>query len=216
MLCLSIDLLDNEDRKLAKLQASGATVDHATVTRTHQCRERFLLPYLGEDQTFADVRRLITAIQREVEHTSATELPGFELLPDIDPELYPPIGLRKTEEKPSPLASSRKRSSTDDTAPQASKRRLIQKSSIPEQVGDTKVSEDEEMMSYPDTNENLQPSPSTELKGLNAEDLQPTNKVCLESLVVSVVYCRGFYGITTWYLSTKGTLTNSTGRKEIK
>ena len=188
MLFSSTDLLDNEDRKLAKLQASGATVDHAIVTRTHQCRERFLLPYLGEDQTFADVRRLITAIQREVEHTSATELPGFELLPDIDPELYPPIGLRKTEDKPSPLASSRKRSRTDQTTSQPSKRRLIKASSIAEQVEHSKVSEDEEMVSYPETHEDPQESPSTGLKGLNTKTLQPSNKVCLEALVVSVIY----------------------------
>ena len=138
------------------------------------------------------MRRLITAIQREVEQTSATELPGFELLPDIDPEQYPPIGLRKTEDKPSPLASSRKRSRTDHTSPQASKRRLIQGSSTPKHVEDTKVSEDEEMMSYPDTEGHLQPSPSTELKGLNTENIQPSNKVCLQALVKSIIY----YGLS--------------------
>lgn len=210
MPCLLTDLLDNEDRKLAKMQASGATVDNATVTRTHQCRERFLLPYLGEDQTFADVRRLVTAIQREVENTSATELPGFELLPDIDPQLYPPIGLRKTEDKPSPLTSSRKRPRTDQTSTQASKRRLVQGSTIQRTDEDTKASGDEEI-SIAETHDNVQPSPSTEPKEVKTESRQVANKVCLESMIISFVH---FCGITAWCLSTEEMLMDPTGGKE--
>lgn len=59
------------------------------------CRERFLLPYLGHRKTYGDIRTLLQAIETEVTRTGADDLPGFELLPNIDKELYPPTSACK-------------------------------------------------------------------------------------------------------------------------
>ena len=145
---ITTDLLDAEDRKISTLQVSGGTVDNDTVARIHQCRERFLLPYVGEGLTYADVRRLVRVIEQEVARTTATELPGFELLPDIDPEIYPPSGLRKSEDTPSASASSRKRPRSDDASPKLPKRRLIQGTNQPQHREASEGEEDVKRESY--------------------------------------------------------------------
>ena len=89
------DILHAEDRQIAQLRKSGANINNNTETQYHKCRERFLLPYCGKEKSFADVRIMVDAIQREVADLNQTELPGFELLPDIDPMEYPPASVRK-------------------------------------------------------------------------------------------------------------------------
>ena len=90
------EILSAEDSALAQLQASGASIDNETVARVHQCRERYLLPYVGDNKTYDHVRRFTRAIQQEVERSGAEELPGFELLPDIDLGEHPAGGVRNS------------------------------------------------------------------------------------------------------------------------
>lgn len=54
-------------------------------------RESFLEPHLGRGKSFRDVGRILTIIENETRSSDAADLPGFELLPNIDPKLYPPI-----------------------------------------------------------------------------------------------------------------------------
>ncbi|KAL9048436.1 MAG: hypothetical protein Q9206_006035 [Seirophora lacunosa] len=53
------------------------------------CRERFLLPYLGSNKTFQDIRDLINIINKECDDTNTKSLPSFELLPIIDDRRNP-------------------------------------------------------------------------------------------------------------------------------
>ncbi|KAL8966615.1 MAG: hypothetical protein Q9197_005885 [Variospora fuerteventurae] len=53
------------------------------------CRERFLLPYLGSNKTFQDIRDLIDIINKECDDTNTKSLPSFELLPVIDDRRNP-------------------------------------------------------------------------------------------------------------------------------
>ncbi len=54
-------------------------------------RESFLEPHLGRGKSFRDVDRILTVIKNETTATNALDLPGFELLPNINAKLYPPI-----------------------------------------------------------------------------------------------------------------------------
>ncbi|KAL8808087.1 MAG: hypothetical protein Q9200_004429 [Gallowayella weberi] len=53
------------------------------------CRERFLIPYLGKDKTFAQVRDVVNVINKECDDTNAGTLPSFEFLPKIDERRNP-------------------------------------------------------------------------------------------------------------------------------
>ena len=89
------DALKREDDQMVQLHSSGGAVNQAAWNRVHQCKDRFLLPYRGKNKTYEDVRELIDDIQQEVERGTLDDLPGFELLPDIDPIEYPPAGASK-------------------------------------------------------------------------------------------------------------------------
>ena len=58
------------------------------------CHERFLVPYLGQGKTFADVHAVVDLIEAQ-----AATFPDIEFLPDIDPQRFPPAGERKRREK---------------------------------------------------------------------------------------------------------------------
>ncbi|KAL8859046.1 MAG: hypothetical protein Q9178_004527 [Gyalolechia marmorata] len=52
-------------------------------------RERFLLPYLGVNKTFAEVRQVVDVINKECDDTENLTLPSFEFLPRIDERRNP-------------------------------------------------------------------------------------------------------------------------------
>ncbi|KAI4277544.1 MAG: hypothetical protein L6R38_005423 [Xanthoria sp. 2 TBL-2021] len=52
-------------------------------------RERFLLPYLGPNKTFAEVRAVVDVINKECDDTQNLTLPSFEFLPRIDERRNP-------------------------------------------------------------------------------------------------------------------------------
>ncbi|KAL8727490.1 MAG: hypothetical protein Q9166_006014 [cf. Caloplaca sp. 2 TL-2023] len=52
-------------------------------------RERFLLPSIGENKTFDQVRKVVDVINKECDDTKSLTLPSFEFLPDIDPRRNP-------------------------------------------------------------------------------------------------------------------------------
>ena len=53
------------------------------------CKERYLVPYLGPDKTFKEVRELLDLIDDHCTAHDIIELPGFELLPSIDEQTAP-------------------------------------------------------------------------------------------------------------------------------
>ncbi|KAL8948944.1 MAG: hypothetical protein Q9222_004909 [Ikaeria aurantiellina] len=84
------------------------------------CRERFLLPYLGSNKTFEEVRDLIDVINRECDSTHTFQLPSFELLPDIDERRHPrprrgPVRRIRKPSTPVPVAPETFRLLTDGT-----------------------------------------------------------------------------------------------------
>ena len=157
------EILSAEDSALAQLQATGASIDNETVARVHRCRERYLLPYIGDNKTYDDVRRFTRAIQREVERSGATELPGFELLPDIDIEEHPAGGARNTikfETTRTSVGPSRKQTkqllstSLDRSTSRAPKRRrIVQETRTCEDDEDDMKLEDDKMESPAETTE---------------------------------------------------------------
>ena len=61
------------------------------------CRERFLVPYLGDGKTFADIYKIVDLIQDVGTANEWLEFPGVEFLPVIDPDLYPTSGMLKKQ-----------------------------------------------------------------------------------------------------------------------
>ncbi|KAL8895797.1 MAG: hypothetical protein Q9207_008004 [Kuettlingeria erythrocarpa] len=74
------EILDYENAYLAQ---------HGTMPTGPLCRERFLVPYLGSNKSFADIRNLIDVINKECDDTKNLTLPSFELLPVIDDRRNP-------------------------------------------------------------------------------------------------------------------------------
>ncbi|KAL8935309.1 MAG: hypothetical protein Q9216_005495 [Gyalolechia sp. 2 TL-2023] len=74
------EMLDHENSYFAQ---------HGRLPDGPHCRERFLLPYLGSNKTFADIRNLINVINRECDDSKKLALPSFELLPVIDERRNP-------------------------------------------------------------------------------------------------------------------------------
>ncbi|KAI4169932.1 MAG: hypothetical protein LQ343_005313 [Gyalolechia ehrenbergii] len=74
------EMLDHENSYFAQ---------HGRLPDGPHCRERFLLPYLGSNKTFADIRNLIDIINQECDNTKKLTLPSFELLPVIDERRNP-------------------------------------------------------------------------------------------------------------------------------
>ena len=100
------DEIKRENAELVQLRASGGTVDDAAVRRIQKCTDRFLLRHIGTKKTLTQLRRCLEAVRQEVERVGGHELPGFELLPDIDPVQYPPAVSKR--------AGDRKRKKQDD------------------------------------------------------------------------------------------------------
>ncbi|KAI4121387.1 MAG: hypothetical protein LQ338_006390 [Usnochroma carphineum] len=74
------EMLDAENAYLAQ---------HNSLPSGPHCRERFLMPYLGSNKTFQDIRDLIDVINLECDNTRNKTLPSFELLPEIDERRNP-------------------------------------------------------------------------------------------------------------------------------
>ncbi|KAL8785757.1 MAG: hypothetical protein Q9195_008500 [Heterodermia aff. obscurata] len=174
------EILTAEDSALAQLQATGASIDSESVARVHRCRERYLLAYIGDNKTFDDVRRFIRAVEREVDRIGATELPGFELLPDIDLEEHPAGGARNTikfettrsSAKPSPKQTKQSASTSRDrsTSRVSNRRRLVQGTRPREDdEDDMKLEHDDEMECSAETAEIGEPKL---LKGLSIKGQQ--------------------------------------------
>ena len=106
-------------RQLARLETWGGVIDWEVALRKKErealaienrrallnhtrpvYRESFLEPYLGRAKSYHDVYQLLQLIQNEITTTGATELPGFELLPNIDKKIYPPLKAKKKSKKP--------------------------------------------------------------------------------------------------------------------
>ncbi|KAL8713789.1 MAG: hypothetical protein Q9220_002316 [cf. Caloplaca sp. 1 TL-2023] len=82
------------------------------------CRERYLVPHLGTDKTFKEVRKLIDVINKECDDTHTFQLPSFELLPNIDERRHPrtrrgPVRRMRKPPTPLPVAPETFRISTD-------------------------------------------------------------------------------------------------------
>ncbi|KAL8754209.1 MAG: hypothetical protein Q9184_005186 [Pyrenodesmia sp. 2 TL-2023] len=101
------EILDNENAYLAQ---------HGSMPAGPLCRERFLVPYLGSNKSFADIRNLINVINKNCDDTGNLTLPSFELLPVID-ERRNPRPKRGAARRPSkmgtPAAPSTFRLATD-------------------------------------------------------------------------------------------------------
>lgn len=87
-------------------------------------RESFLEPHLGRGKSFRDVDRILTVIENETRSSDAADLPGFELLPNINAKLHPPIkasqngtarGGGGTHTSKSKISKKRKRAATTTT-----------------------------------------------------------------------------------------------------
>ena len=197
------EILSAEDSALAQLQAPGASIDNETVARIHRCRERYLLPYVGDNKTYDDVRHFTHAIQQEVERSGATELPGFELLPDIDLEEHPAGGAKnsikfdttRSSVEPSrkqtkPLSSTSRPRSTSRTP---NRRRLVQGTRPREDDEDSVELEGDNMESPAETTE---VGDTTSLKNLSIEDQQrakPTNKKSSSSRTTEEILEEGWF-----------------------
>ena len=163
------DILNAEDRQIAQLRASGVSVDNEAVARIQRCGERFMLGYIGENKTWAEVRHVVDVIEREVKRLGMTELPGFELLPDIDSDEHPPVGARKAMHKaatPRSVVGSRRRAKTSmstsrvrSSSGASKRRRLVQRTPRCEDSEESVVkSEDDERESPAETRDIAEPS----------------------------------------------------------
>ncbi|KAL8851470.1 MAG: hypothetical protein Q9221_003649 [Calogaya cf. arnoldii] len=85
-------------------------------------RERFLLPYLGANKTFAEVREVVNVINKECDDTHNLTLPSFEFLPRIDERRNPRPrrGAGRRSARPSPAQRTPTTTSTFRLAPDKS------------------------------------------------------------------------------------------------
>lgn len=150
-------------RQLARLDTWGGVIDweialrkkereelaianrHALLNNTQPTyRESFLEPYLGSGKSFQEVNQVLQAIETETMTTNAKDLPGFELLPNIDKNLHPANKATRSPQKPkadahvakSTTITKRKRAvsasaklPTADAKLASKRRRLVQASS---------------------------------------------------------------------------------------
>jgi len=86
------DILKKEDDRMVQIRSSGGAVNQATSNQVHRCKERRFLGHCGPNKTYDDIRTLIAFVKREVQRGIFDDMPGLELLPDIDPVAYPPRG----------------------------------------------------------------------------------------------------------------------------
>ncbi|KAL8825447.1 MAG: hypothetical protein Q9191_004415 [Dirinaria sp. TL-2023a] len=103
------DEIKQENAQLVQLRASGGLVDDAAVRRIQKCPDRFLLRHVGTNKTLTQVRQCLEAVRQEVERIGGHELPGFELLPNIDPIQYPPAATKRAGDR------KRKKQEEDNT-----------------------------------------------------------------------------------------------------
>lgn len=108
------DVLKREDDRMVQIRSSGGAVNQATSNQVHKCKERRFLGHCGLNKTYDDIRTLIAFVKREVQRGIFEDMPGLELLPDIDPVAYPPRGDNKAlkdevDSKGSPASSANPR-----------------------------------------------------------------------------------------------------------
>ena len=107
-------------------------------------RESFLEPYLGRGKSYRDIDDLLDVVENEINLTNADDLPGFELLPNIDRKIHPPLkATRATPKKAShsskaKAGAKRKRAATTtsqlpatDAKPATKRRRLASAPEMP-------------------------------------------------------------------------------------
>jgi len=160
-------------RQLTRLESWGGVIDWEVALRKKErdelaienrkallngtrptYRESFLEPHLGRGKSFRDVDRILTVIENETRSSDAADLPGFEILPNIDSKLHPPIKASQnctarggnTHTSKSKISKKRKRaasttaaaklpaavasSPTADTRPPRKRRHLVQASRL--------------------------------------------------------------------------------------
>lgn len=110
------DVLKREDVRMVQIRSSGGAVNQATSNQVHKCKERRFLGHCGPNKTYDDIRTLVAFVKREVQRGIFEDMPGLELLPDIDPVAYPPRGDNKAlkdevDSKGSPASSANPRKS---------------------------------------------------------------------------------------------------------
>ena len=86
------DTLKKEDDEMIRHRASGNGVNQAIWDRVHRCSERKLMPFVGKNKDYDHIKEFLDYIQREVARGTFEDMPGFELLPNIDSKAYPPRG----------------------------------------------------------------------------------------------------------------------------
>lgn len=86
------DVLKREDDRMVQIRSSGGAVNQTTSNQVHKCKERRFLGHCGPNKTYDDIRTLINFVKREVQRGIFEDMPGLELLPDIDPIAYPARG----------------------------------------------------------------------------------------------------------------------------
>ena len=94
------DTLRKEDDEMIRHRSSGNGVNQAIWDRVHRCSERKLMPFVGKNKNYDHVRDFLDYIQREVARGTFEDMPGFELLPDIDSKAYPPRGESRALKEP--------------------------------------------------------------------------------------------------------------------
>ena len=121
--------------------ANSEAVQHGTPVKY---RESFLTAHLGSGKSFQDVHAVLQVIENEINTTGADDLPGFELLPNIDKRTHPPLKSCKIRKAPQskreprkPKTNSKRAAPTDantSTAdaqqPPPKRRRLVRASRI--------------------------------------------------------------------------------------
>ena len=94
------DTLKKEDDEMIRHRSSGNGVNQAIWDRVHRCSERKLMPFVGKNKDYDHVKEFLDYIQREVARGTFEDMPGFELLPNIDSKAYPPRGESRALKEP--------------------------------------------------------------------------------------------------------------------
>ena len=102
--------LQASKRKQIKQEDSKSAQSSADSGRNPpRCAERFLLPYLGKNKTFADIKHVLDVIEANLRGKAKAEriFPGVEFLPNIDKTLQPPKTwpMKPRKEKVKPIST---------------------------------------------------------------------------------------------------------------
>ena len=196
------EILNAEDSALAQLQTTGASIDNETVARVHRCPDRYLLAYVGDNKTYADVRHFTRAVEREVERTGATQLPGFELLPDIIPD-FQTGGVKNTikfETTRSSVGPSRKQTKKSpstsrgrSTSRASNRRRLVQGKRPREDDEDSIKLEDDKMESPAEITGNGESALPRNLSVKDQQLAEPAKKKAKDSRTTEEILEQGWF-----------------------